>query len=65
MRLVRDNEFECVLCRALLDVPPDAVVDVMIHGGSRRPAERGITFNGIEAHRCEIALRTGPQLGAP
>jgi len=60
MRLVRDNEFECVLCRALFDVPPDAVVDVAIHGGSRKATERVITINGIEAHRCAMSL---PRLG--
>lgn len=51
MRL-RDGRYECAQCGAVLDIAPDKMPSVAIHGASGKKNERVISVDGEEVHRC-------------
>jgi hypothetical protein len=60
MRL-RDGRYECAQCGAVLDVPSDETLNVMIHtlnvmihAASGLPNMQVISVGRAELHRCEI-----------
>jgi hypothetical protein len=49
---LRDGRYECAQCGAALDIAPDKVPLVTIHGASGKVNERVISIDGEEVHRC-------------
>jgi hypothetical protein len=49
---LRDGRHECAQCGAALDIAPDKVPLVTIHGASGKMNERVISVDGEEIHRC-------------
>jgi hypothetical protein len=51
MRL-RNGTYVCLQCGAILDISPDKVPRVEMHGASGKVNERVISVDGEEIHRC-------------
>lgn len=49
-----DGQLVCAQCGEVLDVPDDAMPQVVIIGASGKSNFRALTVRGEEIHRCEI-----------
>jgi hypothetical protein len=51
---LHDGKYQCVLCGALLEIPPDKEPSVVIKAASGSPNLRTIICDGEEIHSCEM-----------
>ena len=49
-----NDEYECLLCGAVLTIPPDKEPIIMFIGRRVSGMVRAITVDGREIHRCEV-----------
>lgn len=56
MRL-EDGLWYCSYCGEVIDLPPDAVPEVVITAASGKPTYRIFSYQGVEVHRCELVYR--------
>jgi hypothetical protein len=56
MRL-NNGKWECLQCRAEVEIPAGKTPQNVTHAESGKPNERVLVVDGVEVHRCVIEMR--------